>query len=1391
MKAYILTISTIHYKTEDRGKTWEEWDSIELPSNNQIPLPAMNFHSGKDKSDHVILLVKVCEGGIDFEIGDCDEMAYYTKDNFKSKPKKLLENTHGCLFAHSSKQFDKATDDTVLCVVEGKNSFQTEKRRLYISENYFENGVVDAVEPKLDGQSTFQGISGIAVVQKFLIVAVKSAGTTEMALFVSNNAKDWARAEFPADHGKVEEDAYTILESMPSSLQVDVLTTKANNPIGSLFSSNSQGTQFTRILPNTNRNKYGLVDFESITNIEGIILANVVSNADELRRGSRGGIKKLQSKISFDNGRTWQDIKADKKTLHLHSVSDLSNLGRVFSSPAPGMVMGVGNTGEYLKDYMDGDLYVSEDAGLTWKFAKEGAHKYEFGDQGSIFVAVFDEDKTDEVIYSLDHGKTWDKVSLGMSIRARFLTTTPDSTSTKFTLVGASASREDKDPYYIFHLDFSDVRSRTCKKDDFQKWYARVDEKGDPDCLLGHKQFFWRRKSSADCFVNDLYKEEMPEFEVCACTEEDYECDINFERENGSPTAECIPKNADFNDNGKCTKETDKFKGPSGYRLIPGDNCDKDKGKKLDGEVDRDCGDIKKTPPSNGKITHYSKTFPGEMPMEQFYIERSDTSTGDDETVIIRTSTGEIWLSRDHGEKWVLPEDLKDKNIVAIYPNPYYHDRVYFLTASEEVIYTHDRAKTFSKFKAPGPPNGLNLDVINFHPLHPDYLIWTTHKDCPGTTDCHAVAYYTIDETSGWKPLLGYVRYCRWIANSYMDRKNLDKNMIFCERFIDDEPSKGKLELVISDQFFTKEEVKYQGIKGFATMEEFINVAVVDEEHSTLKVVASMDGKNFADTRFPKGFVIPHQHAYTVLESITHAVYLHVTVNDARGQEYGAILKSNSNGTDYVMSLPNVNRDESGYVDFERMQGLEGVALANIVINVEAVNNGAAKKYRSVITHNDGGQWSYIQAPQTDSEGHKFSCNVNNREECSLNLHGYTERADKRHTYSSASAVGLMLAVGNVGTELSPFKDGNTFLTRDGGINWVEVHKGAYMWEYGDQGSIIVVVKENQPTKSVLYTTDEGAKWNEYFFSEVKVNVFDISSVPSDTSRKFIIWAKENNAEKFSAVTIDFTGLTSKKCVLKPEDPDNDDFDYWTLSHPDEEDDCLFGHRVQYARKDPKKDCYIGARIPQPHSRFDNCTCTRHDFECAYNYELLNGGICQLVEGLQPEDPETGCAENPNQFEWFDPTPYRKIPLSTCSGGRELDRGDSHSCPGKQDKYNEKYGGIGPVGIFFLTLLSFGMAGVLGYILWNRWPGKLGAIRLGDDRREESPFIKYPIIVLSAIVAVVAAIPSIVGALYRIIANRFQRRPRYATRASFARGNYDHVTSDEGELLGEDSDEEV
>lgn len=94
--------------------------------------------------------------------------------------------------------------------------------------------------------------------------------------------------------------------------------------------------------------------------------------------------------------------------------------------------------------------------------------------------------------------------------------------------------------------------------------------------------------------------------------------------------------------------------------------------------------------------------------------------------------------------------------------------------------------------------------------------------------------------------------------------------------------------------------------------------------------------------------------AYTVLQSTTDSVFLHVTTHAKAGSEWGSLFKSNSNGTYYSLSLEYANRDSKGFADFEKMVGLEGIALMNVVSNPEEAALSGYKKLQTRITHNDG-----------------------------------------------------------------------------------------------------------------------------------------------------------------------------------------------------------------------------------------------------------------------------------------------------------------------------------------------------------------------------------------------------------------------------------------------------
>ncbi len=123
------------------------------------------------------------------------------------------------------------------------------------------------------------------------------------------------------------------------------------------------------------------------------------------------------------------------------------------------------------------------------------------------------------------------------------------------------------------------------------------------------------------------------------------------------------------------------------------------------------------------------------------------------------------------------------------------------------------------------------------------------------------------------------------------------------------------------------------------------------------------------------------------------------------------------------------------------------------------------------------------------------------------------------------------MAVGNVGEKLVPYAESDTFLSRDAGFTWEEVHKDAHLWEFGDSGSILVMANDEEPTDHVLFTTDEGLNWREYKFSDEKIRVRSIVTVPSDTSRRFILIGTYARSLASVVVHLDFSSLTSLQCA--------------------------------------------------------------------------------------------------------------------------------------------------------------------------------------------------------------------------------------------------------------------
>jgi hypothetical protein len=180
--------------------------------------------------------------------------------------------------------------------------------------------------------------------------------------------------------------------------------------------------------------------------------------------------------------------------LHLHSVTEKYRAAHVFSAAsARGLLIGLGNVGDYLRPFAHADTFLSRDAGVTWTQAARGRSVYEFGNHGTILLLAERDVHSNALMYSLDSGTTWCRLALADSrdsyLRIRDMITEPSATKRTFLLIGTrvreTISSIVEEPVVI-SLDFSAVYARACDlSSDFEPW-SLSDDHHRGVCHMGH-----------------------------------------------------------------------------------------------------------------------------------------------------------------------------------------------------------------------------------------------------------------------------------------------------------------------------------------------------------------------------------------------------------------------------------------------------------------------------------------------------------------------------------------------------------------------------------------------------------------------------------------------------------------------------------------------------------------------------------------------------------------------------------------------------------------------------------------------------------------------------------------------------------------------------------------
>lgn len=1307
-RAFIVLYGKTHYFTSNKGQSWKSF-SLGQEVTSKIDVIIKENQNAKQN-----VLVDILEC---LSMFSCVPHYYYTNDEFSTTHK--IESIKDLVFCSFTGTTTNEKTNDILCVSSVKDDHGRLKYlELYVTKDFFKTQLTIA-----NSELAQALIYDVEIVRSFVVIKAFSDRYNDQStvnLFVSKDGENFKKALFPGD---LKNEQFVMLPSSDNGLYVSVwgskkrISSHLSTVVSELYVSDSDGFTFKKLDKlNQNSEFYGFNLVEKISNLAGVWLGNIMLGLD----GVFSLFPNVVSMMSFDDGRSWNYLDYDlgdsnlkmhckkKEQCHLNMVDaiEMKGDGSFASGPAPGIILGIGAVSDSLLYSLDSlSTWISRDGGYTWTVALEEACAFSMGDQGNIIVAVpfFKEGSNNDAYFyfSVDQGKTWTKQDLHKKLKPSILITTVDGSSQKFIY---SASEYEKKKYQIYSLDFSNAfNGKVCGSSDMEKFVARKNEK-DAICLMGHKEYFNRRKQDAQCFVNKLYQDVEPSFEACDCTTLDYECSPGFAPD---LDGECQPELKYFR--ALCAGLGDVKKTVKVTTKIPGNTCRNE----LDSKTyELDCAAIRKSSASQDIRTH-QYDFKGRISQYVFLDQSLDQLK--DETLLVRTQNNRLFISHNGGLDFFWAS-INDNSAIGIIENRFYSDYVVVLTPKNVLYLSDNRAQSFKEIELPSPINGFGYVPVVFHPHDPATWLFVGSENCDDgsfSANCKTVAYITKDLGKSFQKLLTDVRSCDFSGAKF----GTNEDLIICEQKNADH----NMRIVSSTNLFKDTTVAFEATVGMAPNQGFLVVAEIENGGESLKSFSTVDGVVWAHAKFPHDFSVKSEQAYTVMRSNSKSIYLHVTTSVERGREYGSILKSNSNGTSYVDTEDYVNRDVTGFVDFEHIDGLEGVSLINVVSNVDAVNKGENKLLKSKITHNDAGEWAYITPPLVNSKGEKYSCSGKSLEECSLNIHGFTERSDYRDTFSSGSAVGVLFGIGNVGPHLLPKLECSTFLTIDAGITWREVNSRPLNWEYGDQGSILVLVDQFNPSKTLFYSLDHGASWSEYEFTSEDVQVADIATIPSDTSRRFVVFAeKDGDAYGYG---IDFTGIYSRQCKFDLDNIQAGDFEYWSPKHPFLADNCLFGHEAQYLRRiGSHSDCFVGnAPLSEAYKVLRNCSCSRRDYECDYNFARAMDGTCKLVQGLKPKDPKEVCLKE-GSFEYFEPTGYRRIPLTTCVDGIQLDHWEVKPCPGKEDKFNRKHGtGLSGFNLLLVVLVpaaAFAFASWFVYekgIRRNGGFARFGQIRLDDE----------------------------------------------------------------------------
>ncbi|CAD7936774.1 unnamed protein product [Amoebophrya sp. A25] len=673
-------------------------------------------------------------------------------------------------------------------------------------------------------------------------------------------------------------------------------------------------------------------------------------------------------------------------------------------------------------------------------------------------------------------------------------------------------------------------------------------------------------------------------------------------------------------------------------------------------------------------------------------VESGFTWIGNNKQTMLLHTTGDIlYRSSDNGFAWMdITKDLDikattpseragvshievspaDKNVVLAVGN----DRAHYISENAGVSWR----KIVSKNK---------IRLMHFHPTRRNWMLvtsWTT--ECDGKKDsgqgdntCVHMAWVTKDLGFSFALVDSYIVQVGWGTEAsnqvdsvfythYSKKSGNQPNSPHYTHPIDFS--------VTHNQGRSSTTLLSKGNR-FMISDKFIFCAVVrgqQDDLTDLGLMVSTDGGgHFEQAQIPEKL---EQKGYSVIDSSEGVVLLEVR---HAARKYGNVYVSDETGTRYTRALWQAE-DNS----VSKVMGIDGIYMANVRMqagaNIGAHAHGTlddaaeqdmeedasnTKKLtkvgkkeevvRSVITFDKGAYWEQIQGPRLDSLGQPVT-DCADAQNCFLHLHDMMSYLQFPGFYTLDSAVGVIMATGNMGDSMRWEMDAtHTYLSKDAGVTWTEIHRKPMIYEIGDHGGLLVMAANNEATNELLYSWNEGEKWYSLQMDRQgrKFNVDNIIIEPGATSVVFVVFGTRGGKGVVYHIDFSVMGLPLCNEVWSPGSVASD-YVLWSPTDTKNSDQCLLGKQVTYTRRKPSAECFNGEAFERPVTK-KSCQCTPEDYMCELGFTRNVGSMeCGQVE-VDAESTEGGelvvASECKAGASSYTPIAYRKVPGDVCDGG--------------------------------------------------------------------------------------------------------------------------------------------